>query len=82
MRIEKALDVVLPPARTEKEDWDRFLNRMETQLRQRPYAHRVRIEINRGEGTTEPPYVNLDRPRKSESPISTVKVQTSEGSEG
>lgn len=41
----KAIDIILPPAKTEKEDWKRFLNRIETELRIGIYRHKVKIVV-------------------------------------
>jgi hypothetical protein len=41
----KAIDIVLPPAKTEYEDWQRWLNRMETQLRMLNYYAKKKIEV-------------------------------------
>jgi len=42
----KAIDIVLPPPKTEYEDWQRWMNRMETQLRMLSYYRKRKIEVS------------------------------------
>lgn len=41
----KAIDCVLPPPTTALEDFQRWMNRMETQLRMMHYSHRIIIPV-------------------------------------
>jgi hypothetical protein len=44
-RSAVAIDIVKPAPKTELEAWNRWLNRMETQLRTLPYYDKVKIEV-------------------------------------
>lgn len=41
----KSLDGILPPPRTNMEDWNRWMNRMAVQFQQAPWSNRTIIEV-------------------------------------
>lgn len=40
-----AMDIVKPPARTEREAWLRWINRMQSELVTMPYYYRRKIKV-------------------------------------
>lgn len=42
------IDTVLPPAKTEHEEWQRWLNRMHCELIALPYYKKRKIEVRYG----------------------------------
>lgn len=44
----KAVDIIKPPSKTELEESERWMNRMETQLRTLPYYSKRKIEVTGG----------------------------------
>lgn len=41
----KAVDIILPPAKTNLEEWERWKNRMQSELQSLPYYHKKKIDV-------------------------------------